>query len=1002
MKSVKDLIYVYEWTDEEDNDQNLSIIRMFGVNSKKKSVMVKIENFSPFCFMELPDTIKWNNTNLGILDNIIKEQYRTCKPIHMSFEMKKRLYHSKFCYDEETQTYKDKTFPYLKMTFQNVSKMNQFIAYTRKGITSGALGRLIVKIYGAERSLLPSLQFMGSRKIASVGWIRIDNAVMVESMDKESTKNIEYIVDYQKVVAINKPEIISKLPIVYPSILSFDIETYSSRIVCMPDSSIPLDCVFQIGCTLRERNGKVKKYLFTLKECDEIEDVTVFKCKSERKMLEQYAKFVVEKDPDIIIGYNIYGFDFTYMIKRAEVSRCYESFMKQGCILGKVCKKGGLEWESSAYGKQTINYVQADGRLVFDMLPYIRKSFRLTNYKLETVCEEFLKTNKDPLKYTDIFNCYIKGDGKSMALCGKYCVQDSYVVYLLFEKLYTWYDITESAITNQVPMFYLYAKGQQIKMFAQVFSYCYHNNIVMNVQNTLKTEKYTGATVLNPIPGIYTNVLPFDFASLYPSIIMAYNIDYSRCLTDEDDIPDSACHIFDWEEHSGCQHDPNRKIHKKDSAIQKAEEKKICSHFRYRYMKTESCGKGVIPTILYNLISARKNVRKSLEINQQEYEILQKVIEDKELTEEEKSKTSVDLENKEAIKKRMDEIDVLKIVMDKRQISYKVNANSMYGAMGVSRGFLPLKHGAMTVTYIGRKSIEKAVNFIKTNWEGANVVYGDTDSCFVKFPQLEGKTNKEIWSFAENVVSKVKEIFPDPMKLEFEGKINASYFILTKKRYVAQSSDVNGVLDKKITKKGVALQRRDNCKLLKDIYEKAIQILIKHTNEVQYIKNKSMKEIMKSPITLEMIGSIMEYMNMCFNMQYSYKDFVITKGLNRSEYKGKTIPPHAALAQKLENRGIPVPVNTRLEFLYINIDKKNKLQQDIIEELNYFKEHRDVLRIDYIYYLEHQIVKPIDEILKIAFGIENFMKKHTELRKLKQEVNKQILTIFSPQIKIIF
>ena len=61
-------------------------------------------------------------------------------------------------------------------------------------------------------------------------------------------------------------------------------------------------------------------------------------------------------------------------------------------------------------------------------------------------------------------------------------------------------------------------------------------------------------------------------------------------------------------------------------------------------------------------------------------------------------------------------------------------------------------------------------------------------------------------------------------------------------------------------------------------------------------------------------------------MRYNYKDFVITKGLNKTEYKGKRVPPHAALALKLEKRGIPVPVNTRLEFLYINIDKKNKLQ----------------------------------------------------------------------------
>lgn len=1006
MTYTKDLVYIYEWSDEEDTYQNLSIIRMFGVNKNNETVMIKVENFSPFCFMELPELPqgeKWSQTNLSVLDNAIKNQFKSCKPNSMKFEMKKRLYNSKFELDKETGKYNDKTFPYIKMSFPNVTKMNQFIAYVRKGISCSTFGKLIVKIYGAEKSLVPSMQLMGTKKIPPVGWIYINKAVKVDDMEKESTKNLEYIVDCEKILPLPTSKS-TKLPTIYPSILSFDIETFSSRIVCMPDSSLPADCVFQIGCTLRTREGKVEKYLLTLKDCDDIPEVTVIKCKSERLLLIEFAKFVVSKDPDILTGYNIYGFDFTYLIKRSEICRCYEQFMKQGCIIGRVCKKGGIEWESSAYGKQTINYIQAEGRLVFDMLPYIRKSFRLTNYKLETVCEEFLKTNKDPLKYTDIFDCYLKGDCKSMALCGKYCVQDSYVVYLLFQNLYAWYDITESANTNEVPMFYLYAKGQQIKMFSQVFSYCFHNNIVMNVQNTMKTGKYTGATVLNPIPGIYTNVLPFDFASLYPSIIMAYNIDYTRCLSEDDtDIPDSACHVFDWEEHVGCPHDEKRKIHKKESAIQKAEENKICSHFRYRYMKADACSKGVIPTILHTLITARKNVRKDLEKVQQEYKVLQKIYDEKSITDEEKELLNgLDIDDKNIVKKRMDELDVLKIVLDKRQLSYKVNANSMYGAMGVSRGFLPLKHGAMTVTYIGRTSIQKAVNFIKDNWEGATVVYGDTDSCFVKFPQLEGKSHKEIWDFAENVVNRVKSIFPDPMKLEFEGKMNASYFILTKKRYVSQACDVNGVLDKKISKKGVVLQRRDNCKLLKDIYEHAIKLLITNTSEVQHMKSIPTEDVMRHPITLKLIDDIMNYLNMCFQMTYSFKDFVITKGLNKTEYKGKRVPPHASLAQKLEKRGIPVPVNTRLEFLYIKIDKKNKLQEDIIEEMNYFKDHRDVLRIDYIYYLEHQIVKPIDEMLKVAFGIEDFMKKHTQMRKMKEQINSEIKSIFSPEIKIVF
>jgi len=999
----KDLVYVYEWNDEEDTFNNLSIIRAFGVNKDLKTCMIKIENFTPFCYMELPELPnqqKWNATNLNVLNNAIQSQFKACKPTEIKFEMKKRLYDSKFTLNPDTSKYEDKTFPYLKISFTCSSKMNQFISYVRKGISCSTFGKVIVKIYGAEKSLVPSIQLMGTKKIPPVGWVYITNTSRVADDERESTKQIEYIVDHLRISSLPF-EKCSKLPKIYPSILSFDIETFSSRIVCMPDASLPQDCVFQIGCTLRTRSGNVEKYLFTLKDCNDVEGVEVIKCQSERILLKEYAKFVVDKDPDVLIGYNIYGFDFDYMMKRAEICKCYEAFMKQGCIVGRVCKKGGLEWESSAFGTTKISYVQADGRLVFDMLPYIRKSYRLSNYKLETVCEEFLKTGKDPLKYTDIFNCYLKGDGNSMALVGKYCVQDSYVVYLLFQNLYTWYDITESANTNEVPMFYLYAKGQQIKMFSQVFSYCYHNNIAMNVKNECKTEKYTGATVLNPIAGIYTNVLPFDFASLYPSIIMAYNIDYTRCLNDDDtDIPDSACHVFEWQEHVNCSHDPNRKIHKKESAIQRQDENKICAKFKYRYMKSDTSSKGVIPTILHTLISARKNVRKELERYNGEYKALQKLYEDKDLTEDDK-KFITSYESKEKMKDRLTELETLRVVLDKRQLSYKVNANSMYGAMGVSRGFLPLKHGAMTVTYIGRTSIQKAVNFIKDNWPGAVVVYGDTDSCFVKFQDLEGKTHKEIFSFAENVVDKVKTIFPSPMKLEFEGKINASYFILSKKRYVSQACDMNGVLEKRISKKGVVLQRRDNCKLLKDIYENAIRILLENTQEVQNMKSKDTLEVMKNNITIKFIDDLINYINMCFQMNYGYKDFVITKGLNRAEYKGTRVPPHAALAKKLETRGIPVPVNTRLEFLYVKIYKKDKLQEDIIEEMNYFKEHRDVLRIDYMYYLEHQIMKPLDEMMKVAFGIENFMKDHIKLRGLKEKINQEIKSLFSPDVNIL-
>jgi DNA polymerase elongation subunit (family B) len=75
-------------------------------------------------------------------------------------------------------------------------------------------------------------------------------------------------------------------------------------------------------------------------------------------------------------------------------------------------------------------------------------------------------------------------------------------------------------------------------------------------------------------------------------------------------------------------------------------------------------------------------------------------------------------------------------VLEKRQLSYKVSANSGYGAMGVSRGYLPLMPGAMCVTAKGRQSIELVAEIIPRDFKG-KLIYGDTDSIFFTLPLIE-------------------------------------------------------------------------------------------------------------------------------------------------------------------------------------------------------------------------------------------------------------------------
>lgn len=687
-------VFPYGWHTYEENG---SIgIRIFGLNQENENVFVLVTGFTPYIYLELPDHVPWTTHRVQALSNKLDTLVERGRPIQKVFQRKKKLYYAKK--DKTDAGYVDKTYPFLKCFFGCHSDIRPFMYKATRPIYVGDMGS--IKLHVHENDANPILQFMCMKNIKPASWFTFQGGKKItKDDDKLSDCTHEYEVPYQRITPVEKNTVSA------PLIMGFDIEVNSSNPNIAPRHGVREDKVFQISCVFC-RNGQpessYQKVILTLnknKKGEEIslkqdvvgDDTEIRLFPTEAELLEGFTDIVNERQPNIITGYNIFSFDLPYMYARAKLTGSVTTFDQLSFIRGEHCKEKEIKWSSSAFKNQNFTYIDAPGRLWVDMLPIIQRDYKLENYKLKTVSDYFLGQSKDPLSVKGIFKCYRMFTPESLSIVAKYCVKDSELVVKLFEKLQVWIGLTEMANTCNTPVFTLFTQGQQIKIFSQVYKKCLADEYVIDKDSFVVNENdnFTGAYVFTPEPGLYDMVVSFDFSSLYPSTIIAYNIDYSTLVLDET-IPDEKCHIFDWQDHSGCNCG-------KDLAVRKTKPKNIvCGHQRFRFMKEPA---GVIPTLLRNLLDARKRTNSEM----------------KRL----KSTLSTLSPDEKALTER------LITVLDKRQLSYKVSANSMYGGMGVKKGYLPFLPGAMCTTARGRESIEKASKFLTSNY-GAKLIYGDS------------------------------------------------------------------------------------------------------------------------------------------------------------------------------------------------------------------------------------------------------------------------------------
>ncbi len=342
--------------------------------------------------------------------------------------------------------------------------------------------------------------FLSGLGIDHVGWVRVPSSSVKQS-DIEPLHN--------------------RIPLSSPRTLAFDIEVKSSD-SGMPQPHRIADTVEMISVVVFGGGATTDKYIMhTLKEPLGIEGVIDVIFSDEMSLVSGFFELVGKEDPTVLTGFNIYGFDLHYMVSRLRLRLLEIPDVSRGVPESINLIK--VDWTSDAYGHNSYDRLVIGGRLIVDLYLYFRR-MKLDKYSLDFVSRQFLGEGKNNMPYEKMSAAFDSGDIIVLKEVAQYCVQDSVLVMKLFDKVQMWIDACEIAKITRCGIEEIYTRGEQMKMVSQCVAECAKRNIVLQPQFQSEWKEYSGAYVLDPVRGVYDGCSILDFQSLYPSIIIAYNI----------------------------------------------------------------------------------------------------------------------------------------------------------------------------------------------------------------------------------------------------------------------------------------------------------------------------------------------------------------------------------------------------------------------------------------------------------------------------------------------
>ena len=670
------------------------------------------------------------------------------------------------------------------------------------------------------------------------------------------------------------------------------------------------------------------------------DDVSYIKCDTEKHLLQSFLTFWEQHKPDVITGWNTEFFDIPYVCNRI-LNQFDENELKRLSPWGNVFSRSLYKMGRSHQVYDIQGVAHLDFFDLYRKFTYINQE----SYRLDHIAFTELGERKYDNPYETFSEWYIK-DYQSFI---EYNIRDVELVDKLEDRM----RLIDLCLTMayDAKVNYIDVLGTTKYWDILIYNHLRKKNIVIpQKRKHEKSEKFEGAYVKDPIVGMHKWVMSFDLNSLYPHLIMQYNISPETLIGSpfkEKDI--TVDKMLD------------EKVD--DSIIQSLKEKKVSLTPNGALFKKNK--RGFFPELMQSIYDDRVKYKRLLLEVKQEYENTK----DPKLTKDISRYNNI-------------------------QMAKKISLNSAYGAIGNSwfRYYDLLVAEAITTSgQLSIRWIERALNrylngILKTDALDY-VLASDTDSVYITFDRLinklypMGQNSGDIIDFLDRLAREKIEPFIDQsyqdlatyvnayeQKMSMKREVIADKGIWTaKKRYILNAWDVEGVRYKEPSLKimGIEAVKSSTPAPCREKIKDAIKIIMHEDSKVLNIFIQDFRsEFMK------MEPEVIAYPRSVNGLTKWTESHNLFKKGAPIHCKGAILYNHLLTKNKLSHKYPFIQEGDKIKFLHLK--EPNLYQSTSISFITQLPKEFDFnLLIDYDVQFEKSFVEPLKFITdKIKWNLD--------------------------------